>query len=197
MLDSFEHDLLLEVASIAAGKTIKPITNVTGLTVSISSIQLVLEKMENIADTMGNPDDQKTVVFIRIVGESNGAVVFLVNPSDVDSLLSSVEKNIRPSALEEVANIISGSSLGGLSRFLNIRLAQSIPQQKTDMLRAVINEIVTNIGLTNSQILCFAVNLKAGPSQIPISVYLLFDDTTSKLILESGKKQIHQNVITN
>jgi chemotaxis protein CheC len=189
-LDSFEHDLLLEVASVAAGKSIKPINSVTAQAVSITSVNLALESMERIADTMGNPQELKTVVLVRITGETNGAIVLMLNPDDINNLLPTIDNNLRSSALEEIANIISGASLGGLSRLLNMGFTQSTPQKTTDMLRAVINEIVTEIGNNDSQILCFVINLKVGVKPTPISLYLLFDQKTSLAILDSGRKQV-------
>jgi chemotaxis protein CheC len=189
-LDSFEHDLLLEVASVAAGKAIRPINSVTGQTVSIASVQLTLESMEKIADTMGSPEGLKTVVLVRITGDAHGAIVLMINPNDIDGLLPNTDDKLRISALEEIANIISGASLGGLSRLLNMKFIQSAPLQTTDMLRAVINEIVTDIGINNSQILCFTINFKVGLKPTLLSLYLLFDHETSLAIVDSGKKQI-------
>ncbi len=189
-LDAFEHDLLLEVASLAAGKSIKPINNVTGQAVSIVSLSLSLENMELVADTMGKPEELKTVVLVRITGDANGAVVLMIDPDDINSLLPNIDNELRISALEEIANIISGASLGGLSRLLHMRFVQSVPQKSTDMLRAVINEIVTDIGATDSKILSFVVNLKVGPKPTLVSLYLLFDQKTSLSILGAGKKQL-------
>jgi chemotaxis protein CheC len=146
--------------------------------------------MERISDTMGSPEQPKTVVFVRIDGDANGAVLLLVNPNDINTLLSNVDGKLRISALEEITNIISGASLGGLSRLLNMKFHQSITLNTTDMLRAVVNEIITDIGITNSEILCFAINLKVGVNPISISLYLLFDEKTSSLILTSGKNQM-------
>jgi len=193
ILDPFERDLLLEVASIAAGKSIAPITNVTGQTVTIIPPRLILDHMEKIADSMGHPEDLKTVVFIRIIGDAHGAVVLLIDPENLNILLPHIENNLKISALEEITNIISGASLGGLSNFLGLELLQSTPHSATDMLRAVVNEIVTEVGISNAQILCFAIHLKVGPTSVPITLYMMFDDISSAKILESGKKHIEKN----
>jgi chemotaxis protein CheC len=187
-LDSFERDLLLETASVAAGKTLKPIASVIEQSASIEPPQLLLTGIEHIADSMGKPEEAKTVVFVRIAGESRGAIVLLVDPHDVGQLLPHVADTLKNSALEEMTNIMAGASLSGLSKLLGMEFLQSVPTSTTDMLRAVVNEVVSEIGGNTSRLLCMIISLKIGPTNIPASMYLMFDTDSTAAIIKAGKR---------
>jgi chemotaxis protein CheC len=187
-LGSFERDMLLEAASIAAGKTIKAVGNIIGQPATIVTPQLSLASMEHIADLMGKPQDIRTIVFVRIMGEARGAIVLLVDPKDVGELLANVDGKLRLSALEETTNVIAGSALGSLSKLLNILFLQSVPASTTDMLRAVVNEIVVELGSTTEEILCMVAGVQIGTRGIPISMYILFDAETTHAVIKAGNR---------
>lgn len=186
-LSAYEHDVLLEASQIAAGNSVKSVKSVVGQKVVIVPPELLITSMEHIADAMGKPEDKKTIVLVEITGEAHGAIVLLVDPQNVDSLLASVDESLRASALEEMTNIVAGAALGGMSRLLGIVFLQTVPVTSTDMVRAVVNEIVSEIGEKSSQILCSIIGLKVGPLDIPVSLYLLFDEATTQAIINAGK----------
>jgi chemotaxis protein CheC len=187
-LDPLERDMLLEAASITAGKTLKSISSLIGQSVSISSPQLVQTGIEHIADIMGDPTKATTVICVHIIGDAHGAVVLLVDPDDIEELLSTTNADLRLSALEEMTNIIAGSSLGSLSKFLSMLFLQSVPTSTTDMLRAVINDVVLSLGNNADKTLCLKINIRIGPKQILTPLYLLFDIDTTSAIIRSSKR---------
>jgi chemotaxis protein CheC len=187
-LDSFERDMLLEAASITAGKTIKAIGNIIGQRASISPPRLEMIGIEHIADHMGGPQELKTMVLIRIMGEAQGAVVLLLNPADLKHLMAHVDEKLRISALEEMTNVVAGAALGSLSKFLGILFLQSTPASTTDMLRAVMSEIAGELGEESARILSMVTTIQIGPGKTPASLYLFFDTDTTSRILVAGER---------
>jgi len=187
-LDPFERDMLLETASIAAGKTIKAVANIIGQPAIITPPQLILASMEHIADHMGKPDDIRTIVVVRITGQAKGAIVLLVNPREMEQLLANVDGKLRISALEEMTNVIAGAALGSLSTLLGIPFLQSVPASTTDMLRAIMNEVIVELGSTSAEILCMVTGVQIGVKHIPVPMYLLFDSETTAAIIAAGKQ---------
>jgi len=187
-LSTFERDMLLEAASITAGKTIKAINNIIKQPAAVALPQLELTGIEHIADSMGKPQDIKTMVLIRIIGEAQGAVVLVVDPNDLPRLLSNVDEKLRTSALEEMTNVMAGAALGSLSKLLNILFLQSIPASTTDMLRAVMGEITGELGEKSARVLCMTTKIQIGPEKTLASMHLLFDADTTAKILAAGER---------
>jgi len=187
-LSTFERDMLLEAASITAGKTIKAINNIIKQPAAVALPQLELTGIEHIADSMGKPQDIKTMVLIRIMGEAQGAVVLVIDPSDLPRLLSNVDEKLRISALEEMTNVMAGAALGSLSKLLGILFLQSIPASTTDMLRAVMSEITGELGEKSAKVLCMTTRIQIGPDKAIASMHLLFDTDTTTKVLAAGEK---------
>ena len=187
-LGAFERDMLLEAASITAGKTIRAISNIIGQRATISPPQLELTGIEHIADHMGKPQELKTMVLIRIMGEAQGAVVMLINPDDLNHLMANFDAKLRVSALEEMTNVVAGAALGSLSKFLGVMFLQSTPASTTDMLRATMNEIAGELGKDTAHILSMVTVIQIGPNKVPASLYLFFDAETTAKIIAAGKR---------
>jgi chemotaxis protein CheC len=187
-LSTFERDMLLEAASITAGKTIKAINNIIKQHAAIALPQLELIGIEHITDSMGKPQDIKTMVLIRIIGEAQGAVVLVVDPNDLPRLLSNVDEKLRISALEEMTNVMAGAALGSLSKMLNILFLQSIPASTTDMLRAAMSEITGELGEKSAKVLCMTTKIQIGPDKILASMHVLFDTDTTAKVLAAGER---------
>ena len=186
-LDSFSKDLLRETANIMAQKTARPIENILRQKTIVTKPEIMMQKMEFVADSLGQADEIKDSVFIRILGDGQGAVVLLMKPEDSAKLLVEVDKDMRMDALREIANIISGACLGGIARLLSLKLMQSVPTAATDMSRAILNEIVSEVGMTNADLLCAQVSLSIGAGKIPLSMVFIFDNDTTNLIISKSK----------
>jgi chemotaxis protein CheY-P-specific phosphatase CheC len=186
-LEPMEHDLLLEAASVAAGKIVGALSNITGQKVELNPPTMVLEHMEKIADSMGSSSGYRTVVYIQITGQANGAILLVINPDYIDKLVVNLPRDQRLSAIEEITNIVGGSALGALSKLLNMMFLQSVPHANTGMLRALINEVVSNVGIKDSKIISLNLVLKVGEEPTEVPIYLLFDNPTTTAIIEAGK----------
>ena len=186
-LDSFSKDLLRETANIMAQKTVRPIENILREKTIVTKPEVMMQKMEFVADSLGQADEIKDSVFIRILGDGKGAVVLLMKPEDSAKLLTEVDKDMRMDALREIANIIAGACLGGIARLLSLKLMQSVPTAATDMSRAILNEIVSEVGMTNADLLCAQVSLSIGAGKIPLSMVFIFDNDTTNLIISKSK----------
>jgi chemotaxis protein CheY-P-specific phosphatase CheC len=189
-LDEFQKDILIEVASVAAGKVLKPMMAITGQNVVIAPPEFIHNRIEHITDAMGRPDEVKTIVYSEITGQARGAMVLLLNPKDVSNILPSVADELKTSTLEEITNMLTGSALGALSRMLNTLFMQGIPVSTTDMLRAVVTQIATDVGARDSQVLCLKIDLEIGESKIQAALYMLFDTETTAKILEAANGMI-------
>jgi chemotaxis protein CheY-P-specific phosphatase CheC len=186
-LDTMEKDILLETASIAAGRAIKPLQNFFKRSVSISLPKIELKKIEVIADTIGQPEAIKEVVVVGVIGDGHGAVVLVVDEGFGKKLFPKLSAKLIHSALEESVNIVSGTVLGGISKLLNMKFNQTVPSSTTGMLRATINEVVTELGSSYAEVICMPIQLKFKGIAKPAYLYLFFDVETTAKIIKAGK----------
>lgn len=168
--------------------------------VDVTVPDLKLVPVEKVTEIMGDPEQLMTVVFVKVVGDAPGVTLLLFVPSDAGrlaSLLHKQEKNQRQfldemdySALRELCNILSGASLSALANFLDMKLLQSIPYTATDMLGAVVNTIVADLGEVTEEVLILEVSFSAKESGLAGDVYFLFDPSSTEKILAATRKKI-------
>ena len=134
-LDTFHYDALNEVGNIGMGNATTALSQLVGkgVRVSIPSLmvvdtQSIIEKTEKL-DVLG--------IILKLVGDINGGYMFLFQQKHADSLADILlvdthyedDADMRKSVLNEVANILAGSYLTALSKFLDISVLPSIPYQ--------------------------------------------------------------------
>ena len=137
---------------------------------------------------------------MKMGGDISGTIL-LMFPAQSALLLSSVLlKNNTPktvmgedenSALREVGNILSGHALNALSQFLGFRLLQSVPETSSDMVGAMMNEILVHfLREKHENVLVLSVNFAASGREIGGSLFFLFDPISTKVILDALRKKL-------
>jgi chemotaxis protein CheC len=126
--------------------------------------------------------------------------MFLMFPTDsagqLAGLLTGSKKEIHilddlgRSALQEVGNILAGTSINVLSRFLDMNITQSVPETATDMLGSVIDSILGEIGKSSDVVLILKVDFFVEDRKISGKLFFLFDPKSTAKILETAKKKI-------
>jgi len=134
-LDTFHYDALNEVGNIGMGNATTALSQLVGKGVRVSIPTLMVVDIESIKEQTG----QMGVlgIILRLVGDINGGYMFLFQQKHAESLVDMLliytdhadDAEMRKSVLNEVANILAGSYLTALSKFLDISVLPSIPYQ--------------------------------------------------------------------
>ena len=154
---------------------------------------LWLIPIEEVAGLMGGIEQIMTIVAVKIDSDATGIALFLLNEENASKLASTLSTQDKNSVLEEIVNIIIGAALTSLSNFLKLKLIQSIPASATDMLRAIINEIVAQMGEQTDEVLLLKVSLQAKEIEVIADLYFIFDPASSKKIIISCNAQVENN----
>lgn len=192
-LTDIEHDALKEVMSIGAGNASASLSKLIKQDVAFTVPNLWLIPIEEVSGLMGGIEQVMTILAIKMTDGISGIALFLLTNEDAARLagaLSSQEKN---SVLEEIFNIIVGSSLTALANFLRLSFRQSIPASASDMLRAVINEVVAQMGEQTNKVLLLKANIKIEAIAVTGDLYFLFDPASSKKMLASCDATVIKN----
>ena len=200
LLSNLERDALKECVNIGAGHAATVLSGLTQEKVSILVPKLELVPVEDVPSTVGNPDEVMSAVVMKMGGDVSGTIL-LMFPTQSALLLSSILlKTSQPkeamgedenSALREAGNILSGHALNALSQFLGFRLLQSVPEASSDMVGAMMNEILVHfLHEKHENVLVLSVSFKIGGREITGSLFFLFDPASTKVILDSLRKKL-------
>jgi chemotaxis protein CheC len=197
-LTPLEHDILTEVATIGAGHAVSPLSRMIGHPITIAVPELQLTQVEMVPELMGAADATTTVVLVKILGPAPGLILLLLDPGDAHRLVKDIAQGQETSAIEELTNILVGASLGALSRFLGLSFPQSVPVSTTDMLRAVVNEVLSELGAKSNQVLVLGITFTVPDLTVSGRLHFIFDPTATATILRAAQAKVEgANETTN
>jgi chemotaxis protein CheC len=199
-LNKIELDQLAEVANIGAHNASTVLSKMLHQRLVIDVPEILIERIEKIVSLLGRPEDLKTAVLVKILGDVPGMIILIFSPASARALanLLTGEKGedmkmlteIDRSALRETGNILSGASLAALSKFLGVNLLQSVPDIATDMLGALMDEVLSVIGRESDIGLVLKANFLVEKERISGDIFFIFDPRSTRKILELAKKKI-------
>ncbi|GAB3067214.1 chemotaxis protein CheC [Virgibacillus ainsalahensis] len=150
-LTSIQKDALREIGNIGAGNAATSMSELINEKVDMQIPDVNVVSYDEMMELMGGPDEIIVGVFFRIQGEAPGNVYFILSTEEAELLVSKMAKDtdvslldiecldtFKSSALQELANILTGSYLSALSDFTNINMQQSVPYLSVDMAGAIL-----------------------------------------------------------
>lgn len=199
-LTDFEKDQLVEVVNIGAGNASTALSQMVDKDVKISVPEAIVDQVENIPQLIGETEQVTTVVLLKLLGDAPGVMLLMFPPESALTLAGLLTKEHKKdikvldeldrSALREVGNILGGASMTALSKFLDMNILQSVPEAATDMLGAVVDSILADIGQESEIVLVFRVNFTVEGEPIEGRLFFLFDPKSTDKILETTRQKV-------
>ena len=199
-LSDSERDQLAEVINMGAGNASTALSKMIGRKINISVPEVFVDKVENAQDFIGGADEVSTSILLKLEESIPGLMLFAFSQKEaclLSKLITGEEcsadmklNEMGSSGLLELGNIITGASMNAFSKFLGVRIMQSIPDIATDMYGAIINSILAAIGMDSDIILVFKVAVSVENEDITGDLYFFFYPTSTKKILEIIKNKI-------
>lgn len=197
-LTELERDKLAEVVNIGAEHAGTALSQMVKKRITISVPEVIVDKVEKVLPLLGKTDETVTAVLLKIRGEAPGMIFLLFPPASAFSLSRllrgqpksehTVLDELDISALKEVGNILSGASLTALSRFVDLNLLQSVPDTATDMLGALFDGLLAELGQLSDIVLVFRVSFSV-ESEINGQLFFLFDaNSSAKILARAGTR---------
>lgn len=150
-LTNMQKDVLKEIGNIGAGNAATSMSQLIDHHVSMEVPSVKIVTINELMELIGGPERLIVAIFFRIKGESPGTVYFILTVEEAEFLVQRMlyqedarlfvndEPNeLAFSALQEVANIMTGSYLSALSDFTNLRMATTVPHLSIDMAAAAL-----------------------------------------------------------
>ena len=180
------------VASSSAEKASNSLSTLINRTVIVETTEGVIVPPYVLSEQLGSPDHIFTNVAFRLSGGVNG-FAWLMLPEDHSIRLAEIlttsqgitspDKSMIESGLKEIGNIIIGSFLNEISQYIKEPIQHSLPDIVTDMLKATLDELTSEVSLTSDETLAFVTNIAIIDISLIGSVVLLVDAESSEKIL--------------
>ncbi|TDX51909.1 chemotaxis protein CheC [Orenia marismortui] len=155
-LGPIQLDALREVASIGAGNAATSLSEMLNNKIDMKVPKVSILPVDQVPEMMGGVENLITAVLVRIKGDINGGVLFTLDTSSANTLLSlligekvNIEDSIgeiEDSALKEIANILTGSNLNAFSQMLDIQIKPEVPSLAYDMAGAILEVAFIELG---------------------------------------------------
>lgn len=203
-LNDKESDALKEVANIGAGNASKALAKMTNQKIDVAFPQIEFKKVGQIPEIFENTQQKYTAIIIQVeVEHPNGKTdmmgtqLLLINKEGAKELATYLTGNqnqqnkeltdMEKSALKETGNIISGSCLTAITKYVNLKLKEGVPVLQQKQLGKMLNEVITETTHTeDNTALIFGTEFQF---EQKLQAYFLF------LFQPGQQKQITQKLI--
>lgn len=168
------QDALNELGNIGAGNAATALSqmmnNVT-IRLSVTTVRLI-SASEACGYIRDSSPDQMVGVYLDIVGDIRGRMLFLLHRESVDSLVSAmmggmdvsmIPDEMKSSAMQEVGNIITASYINSLSTMTGLTIDESVPTVIIDTIEHILAAAIENNGkvlYVQSQLRAEAANVR-------------------------------------
>ncbi len=142
-------DCLKEIGNIGSGSAACALSDMLGKKVIMRVPDVSVMDYQEVIDRMGGPEKVITGILVRLEGDINGMIMFLLEDSFAKVVLSTFMQieNVEVtqldetalSAIREMGNIMSGSYLLALSQLTGLTIDMSVPAMALDMLGAIMS----------------------------------------------------------
>ena len=148
-LSPFAIDCLREIGNIGSGSAANALSSMLGKNVVMKVPDVSVMDYQEVIDRMGGPEKVITGILVRLVGDVNGMIMFLLEDSFAQVVLNTFMQleNVKVTTLDptqlsvitEMGNIMAGSYLLALSQLTGLTIDMSVPSMTVDMLGAIMS----------------------------------------------------------
>ncbi|MFH1460338.1 MAG: chemotaxis protein CheC [Candidatus Omnitrophota bacterium] len=192
-LTDSQMDALREMGSIGAGNAATALSQLITDSVEMIVPAVKVLPLEAVPEFLGGADKIVYVVFLQVIRELEGTMLTIFAPESaeflVDKLLDNKEldmhSEIASSALKEVGSIICGSYLSALSQLVGINSIATVPAIACDMLGAMLDAILAEIGQVADEVFMIDVELLISNTKLECSQLFLPKPEALKIVLSS------------
>ena len=190
-MKKIDENLLREISEAGTHYASKALATMTDRSVEIKTISTDFLPIEKIPQFYG-PEEVVTAVYLPITGDINGCSLLVFDKNSAvrlaDLLMKKAEVTVPsaetpPSALKEIGNIMSGAFLTATADLLDVKLVEGIPTLTTNMMGAIMNQIISEFTQTTKQALAIEIGFVI--KDVEITAYLFKLLETGE---EGGKK---------
>lgn len=156
-LKELQRDALLEIGSIGAGHAATALSELVDQKVLITVPKLEIVEVHHVPQLMGGPEALVAAVFIRVLGDVRGSMLFLVPRDSALSMVDLLQGHAVGTTkvigetdeelLKQTGNILAMAYLNSLTRLTDLIFLPSPPAFAFDMAGAILDSIMAEAGI--------------------------------------------------
>ena len=196
-INELHIDVLREIANIGSGNAAAALSRMIGHPTDISIPGIGIEGFNEAYELLGGPESIMVGILLFLSDDLDGMMMFLL-PVDVacdlvNMLMGTDVKSyeeideIGLSAINEVANIMSGSFVGAIGDMTNLSIDISPPESTLDMLGSIMSVPSIYFAEVSDKLLLIQNEIEISGKKTPANVMLLPDmPSLTKLMTSLG-----------
>ena len=187
-LNSQQIDVLKEIGNIGAGNAVTALSKMVSKRIDMKVPIVNIVEFKEVAELVGGPEMLVSGIYFKVSGDITGSIMFLIDNDSsrtlINWLMGKDETNadldeIELSALKEVGNLSSLSTLTGLS------MTVSIPSLAIDMAGAIMSVPVILFGQVGDHVLLIETDFIEGINRVKGNFFLIPDEQSFEILLKS------------
>lgn len=184
------QDVLNELGNIGAGNAATALSQMVNATIRLSVTTVSLTTIAEVTGHIAPDNDPLTGIYLDIIGDIKGKMLFLLHSDSVDSLVSAlmcgmdasmIPQEMKDSALQEVGNIITASYINSISTMTGLTIDESVPTVVTD----TFPKIVESAGVGSDKLLFVQSRLQAEQVAVQGNFVFIPDNPSFAVLLKS------------
>ena len=162
-MHALELDVIKEIGSIGTGHAATALSQVLKKTTKMSLPAVYVLGYNEAIEMVGSPEEIVAAVLVKMSGEINGIMLFILKIDFINAVLDSVlSKDIddymdltelEKSALEEIGNIIISSYVNAMSGLTGVSIKLSIPSIAINMLGGILSVPMVEFGYETDKLM--------------------------------------------
>ena len=162
-MNTMELDVIKEIGSIGTGNAATALSQVLKKTTKMSLPAVYVLGYNEAIEMVGSPEEIVAAVLVKMSGEINGIMLFILKIDFINAVLDSVlSKDIddymdltelEKSALEEIGNIIISSYVNAMSGLTGVSIKLSIPSIAINMLGGILSVPMVEFGYETDKLM--------------------------------------------
>jgi len=169
-LTALEKDALREVGNIGTGNATTALSTLLNTHIEIIIPNIDFIPINRFANELGGAEKLVVASYLALTGDVKGESLFICPVKSAEKIAdlmlnqeigkSKIEDEMVQSVFKEISNIFTGAYLNSIADFLEMRILPSVPDLATDMLQAIMDEILSKVANHSDEILCIKTEIQ-------------------------------------
>ena len=192
-LTDLQVDALREVGSIGAGHAATALSQLMGIPISVRNPELEIVPIGEMPGVFGGPEQLVGAVFLRLLGDIEGGMLFL---APRDALLSLVDlmharepgttKSFgreQEALVTHVASVLGASYVAAIARMADLNVLPSTPSFALDMAGAILEVATAEAGMKAQNAMLIRTAFHHEGTKIDVALFFLPDQDSLGVLL--------------
>lgn len=187
-------DLIREIGSIGTGNAATALSSLLekGVRMTIPDVQIL--GYNEAIDFLGDPEEIVAAILVKMSGEINGMMLFILRLDFINEVLSSVMQQkiedyyqlnvMETSALEEIGNIIISSYINAISTLSDVTINLSVPDIAVNMLGGILSVPMTEFGYETDKLMMISGQFITGGKTLQSDLLLMPDIDSLNFLMD-------------